>query len=137
MLLGRTMKKHTSRPKGRAHCAQSCVGVKQAAEKPGISCETVGKRPSGAEAPTDSAGLMRGLKHPPPSVLRFSAACKTPTYQSRPTARTSFSAACLAGMRLTAALPWGSSAPGRWGRCPLRGDGGGGFVQLFDDVGGP
>ena len=43
------------------------VGVKEAAEKLGISGEIGGKRPSGAKAHIDFVGFMRGLKPPPPS----------------------------------------------------------------------
>ncbi len=46
-------------------------GAKQAAEELGIRGEIGGKRPSGAKASVDSAGFMRGLKPPPPSVLSF------------------------------------------------------------------
>jgi hypothetical protein len=47
----------------------------EAAEKLGISSETSGNRPSGAEALADSIGLTRGLKPPSPSAASFSAAC--------------------------------------------------------------
>jgi hypothetical protein len=50
--------------------------AKHAAEKGGILGGISEKRASGAEAPIDSAGFMRGLKPPPPSVLSFSAAFK-------------------------------------------------------------
>jgi hypothetical protein len=54
----------------------------QAAEKGLFSNEHCEDHTSGAKALVDSAGLYVGVK--------------TPTYQSRPTARTSFSATCLA-----------------------------------------
>ena len=60
-------------------------GAKQAAEKGLFSNEHCEKHTSGAKAFVDSAGLFVGVK--------------TPTYQSRPTARLSFSAACKALLR--------------------------------------
>jgi len=51
-------------------------GVKQAAEKPGLSGEIGEKRTSGAKARIDSDGFMRGLKPPPLSGSSFSAAGK-------------------------------------------------------------
>jgi len=44
--------------------------------KVGNSGELGEEHPSGAEARADFAGLMRGLKPPPPSGSSFSAACK-------------------------------------------------------------
>jgi probable rRNA maturation factor len=63
-------------------------GVKQCAEK----VRDHELRPSGAKAPSDSAGFMRGLKPPPPSVTTFSgvktpvrAAAVLPGLKPRPT----------------------------------------------------
>lgn len=47
-------------------------GIKQDTEK----VRDREQRPSGAKAPSDSAGFMRGLKPPPPSVTTFSASSK-------------------------------------------------------------
>jgi hypothetical protein len=51
-------------------------GAKQAAEKLEICGLIGGKCPSAAKANVDSAGVMRGLKPPPPSASSFSAACE-------------------------------------------------------------
>jgi peptidyl-prolyl cis-trans isomerase SurA len=48
-------------------------GAEEAAEKLGICGLIGGKCPSAAKANVDSAGVMRGLKPPPPSVSSFSA----------------------------------------------------------------
>ena len=79
-------------------------GTKQAAEKWGTGEESSEKHTSGAKAPIDSAGFMPGLKSRPTARTSFSAACKArvdsaapiPGLKSRLTARTSFSAACEA-----------------------------------------
>jgi segregation and condensation protein A len=57
--------------------AEPARAPEQAAEKLEISGEIVAKCPSVAEASVDSVGVMRGLKPPPPSGSRFSAACET------------------------------------------------------------
>jgi hypothetical protein len=51
--------------------------AKQAAEKGGTISESPEKPSSGAKARVDSAGLMRGLKPPPPSGLSFPQPVKT------------------------------------------------------------
>jgi hypothetical protein len=50
--------------------------VKQAAEKGGMAGEFPEEAPPGLKPRVDSAGFMRGLKPPPPSVSSFSAGCK-------------------------------------------------------------
>jgi hypothetical protein len=62
------------------------AGAKQAAEKLGISGLIAGKCPSAAKADVDSAGIMRGLKPPPPSVSSFSVACLAALLAVLPTA---------------------------------------------------
>jgi hypothetical protein len=52
------------------------AGVKEAAGKLLGSGVAEENRPSVAKAIFDSAGFVRGLKPPTPSVLSFSAACK-------------------------------------------------------------
>jgi hypothetical protein len=69
------MKDFPSGAKARYLCAFH-GRTEQAAEKVATSGEMGQKHSSGAEAHADSVGLLRGLKPPPPSELRFSAACK-------------------------------------------------------------
>src|ERR1017187_9435920 len=59
-------------------------GAERAAIERQIPCALPGT--SGAKAPIDVAGPMRGLKPPPPSVSRFSAACE-PSAADRRTSR--------------------------------------------------
>jgi cell division protein FtsQ len=72
----------------------------QAAENGQTAGDSAEKHPSGAKARVDSAGIMRGLKPPPPSGSSLSAVSKAPAdsgssdarakalaYQSRPSAK--------------------------------------------------
>jgi S-adenosylmethionine:tRNA ribosyltransferase-isomerase len=54
--------------------AAAAVALQAAAEKRKITGEIGEKHPSGPKGPVDFAGIMRGLKPPPPSESSFSAA---------------------------------------------------------------
>ena len=82
-------------------------GAKPAAEKGLLASKLPEDQTAGAEALVDSAGLFVGVK--------------TPTYQSRPTARLSFSAACKALVDFAALAAPFDSAQGRLLKsCPFK-----------------
>jgi hypothetical protein len=56
--------------------AESMAGAEEAAEKGWFTGKKPQEHPSAAKAGVNSAGLLRGLKPPPPSDESFSAACE-------------------------------------------------------------